>query len=203
MHPRHDSQLLTNNIALIELTQPSPVTPICLPKTNEKLWKLSNLQTMFQGGTEAHYTGVYVEFEYEPVNVTLSNVHYCARDWARHNTEVNTGGAHMCGHMMLDPERQPPCDDSTAGQPLFYRKGRATYLRGLLDIPKHDHCNDRVAPEVFLDVMHYAEWIAEVVAAGDPPPERVELRKRNWKIVGDPVRPTRKRNILRLDKAKV
>ncbi|KAL9700829.1 hypothetical protein quinque_004270 [Culex quinquefasciatus] len=168
VHPNHDSHVLTNNIAIVQLSQPVAVEPICLPKTIEKLSKL-NFQTMFLGGTEPHYTGVFMEFEFEPVNLTLSNVHYCARDWARENTVVNIKGVHMCGHMSLDPERQPPCDNKEAGMPLFYRNSQdgATYLRGLLDIPKHDHCNLRGAPEVFLDVMHYAEWIAEVAAGDD------------------------------------
>ncbi|EDS29936.1 serine protease [Culex quinquefasciatus] len=78
-----------------------------------------------------------------------------------------TSGGHICGDFkgVANGAGDEFCTESFQGSPLFhdYGDGQGVYLRGLLEAGKRDHCEQPELPEVFVDVMVYADWIREIV----------------------------------------
>lgn len=97
---------------------------------------------------------------------------------------MDTAGGHICGQMVgIEQGFWFYCESNLHGAPLVYRVGEEVLLRGVLDIGKANHCARDDLPEVYVDLLHYADWIVEV-GVGEiglsvvPVPEgRVEWRR--------------------------
>ncbi|XP_058453057.1 uncharacterized protein LOC131431393 [Malaya genurostris] len=183
LHPSFDKLELSNNIAIVELEQPFANSPICLPKSDGNS---SHLELQYR-----HWQPVLQFDEHFTVNFTSSNVRSCARRWQREGAKVHTDGGHICGQLLgfeIGPKYQ--CNANLHGSPLVYESGNNTFLRGILDIGKGNHCELNDLPEVYIDVSFYSEWIAGIEKTnreGSTAPaveiettEREEWRKGSW-----------------------
>ncbi|XP_038107492.1 transmembrane protease serine 9 [Culex quinquefasciatus] len=179
VHPSFNNLLLSNNIALIQLAQPLPKQPICLPKATLKPSQLPLQSVSWQSAySRANPVAFHV------ANFTTTNVGGCADRWRREGAQVDTAGGHICGQMVgIEQGFWFYCESNLHGAPLVYRVGEEVLLRGVLDIGKANHCARDDLPEVYVDLLHYADWIVEV-GVGEiglsvvPVPEgRVEWRR--------------------------
>lgn len=157
MHPSYETSRRSNNVAIVQLQDSLKSVPFCIHLDTSRNGSRSRVLLPTQGPEKYFYD--FIDSESSESCEDRLNSSGIPLDI--------TSGGHICGDFkgVANGAGDEFCTESFQGSPLFhdYGDGQGVYLRGLLEAGKRDHCEQPELPEVFVDVMVYADWIREIV----------------------------------------
>ncbi|KAL9708013.1 hypothetical protein quinque_011531 [Culex quinquefasciatus] len=157
VHPSYETSRRSNNVAIVQLQEALKSVPFCIHLDTSRNGSRSRVLLPTQGPEKYFYD--FIDSESSESCEDRLNSSGIPLDI--------TSGGHICGDFkgVANGAGDEFCTESFQGSPLFhdYGDGQGVYLRGLLEAGKRDHCEQPELPEVFVDVMFYADWIREIV----------------------------------------
>jgi len=157
-HPDYNGVLVKNDIALVRLPEPAPlseyiqITPLALTEDDNPL--PGEAVTVTGWGKTADNEGAAINLQYNE-QPTIMGFEECSKPY---------GSSIQPGVICIDGSNGGTCNGDSGG-PLNYPQGDGTYVQvGLTSFGPSTGCETGL-PLVFTRVSEYADWIEETIAA--------------------------------------
>ncbi|XP_055644226.1 uncharacterized protein LOC129780218 [Toxorhynchites rutilus septentrionalis] len=157
-HPFHDK--FSNNIALIKLSRPTAMTPICLPPRGS--FTPTNKSFIIVGWKKT----LRLEKHLFRNMVQIADLDACREIYAGKTVALAVDGSQICSAYNHDDGRDR-CSPYLGSAPLAYVGGVSPavgrYFLAAISSFGYANCKREDIPDVFSSVDYYADWIYDMV----------------------------------------